>query len=119
MIEFLLCMAGVLAMAVLAIAPWTLLVQGGAALAAIGLVVGLPTGFAYHVQLRRELERCGSVAARWWLHPTAHHGRLDDAGQQAIRRMFRLGGAGCGVVFIGCFVVVIGILRSGASLVTS
>lgn len=119
MIEFLLCMAGVLAMAVLAIAPWTYLVQGGAVVALMGLVVGLPTGLAYHVQLRRELARCGPLAARWWLHPTGQHGRLDEAGKEAIRRMFRLGGAGCGVVFLGCFVVVIGILRSGAPLLGS
>jgi hypothetical protein len=116
MIELLLCMAGVLAMAVLALAPWTFLVQGGAAVAVLGLLVGLPTGLAYHVQLRRELARCGPVAARWWMHPTGQHGRLDEAGKEAIRTMFRLGGAGCGVVFFGCFVVLIGILRSGAFL---
>ena len=114
MIELFLCLAGLMAMTALALAPWPLLVQGGAALAVVGLGVGLPTGVAYHVRLRRELERCGHLVARWWLHPTAHHRHLDDHGQRAIRSMFRMGGAGCGLVFLGCFVVVIGVLRSGS-----
>ena len=115
MVELLLCLAALLAMTALALAPWPLLVQAGALLAVLGLGVGLPTGVAYHLQLRRELERCGHLVARWWLHPTAHHRHLDDQGQRAIRKMFRLGGGGCGVVFLGCLVVVIGVLRSGGA----
>ena len=119
MFELLLCGAGLLAMTAFAIAPWPLLVQGGAALAGLGLLVGLPTGVAYHVQLRRELGRCGQLAERWWLHPTGQHRYLDEAGARAIRLMFRLGGGGCGVVFLGCFVVMIGVLRSGSSAIAS
>ena len=115
MIELLLCLAGLMAMTALAIAPWPLLLQAGAALAGLGLLVGLPSGVAYHIQLRRELQRCGQLAERWWLHPTGQHRYLDESGARAIRRMFRLGGGGCGVVFLGCLVVVIGILRSGSS----
>ncbi len=112
--ELLLGVAGVIAMMSLASMPWTILVQGGAILAALGLLVGLPTGIAYHVKLRRELERCGFAVAGWWLHPTSHHGYLDEAGRRAIGPMYRWGGTGCGVVFLGCFVAVIGILRSGS-----
>lgn len=112
MIELLVCASAVMAMTALALLPWPLLVQGGALLAAAGLLLGLPTGVAYHVQLRRELARCGVRAARWWLQPTAWHRHLDAPGQAAIRTMFRLGGAGCGVVFLGCFAVVIGLVRA-------
>ena len=119
MIELLACVGGLAVVAGLAIAPWTLLVQAGALLAGIGLVLGLPTGFAYHVQLRRELERCDMLPARWWLQPTAHHVLLDESGRHAIRAMFHLGAGGFAVVSLGCIMVVAGLIRSASSTIAS
>ena len=44
-----------------------------------GLVEGVPTGFWYHVVLRRVLIQHGPLPRRWWIHPTRHHAQLTPA----------------------------------------
>jgi len=112
MIEVALTVTGLLAMATLALAPWPWLLQGGAALMAAGVAFGIPAGWRYHALLHRELGRVGARVPGWWWQPTAHHRHLDDSGRRAIAPSFRLGAAGCGVIFLGAFVVGVGLLRS-------
>ncbi len=116
MVETLLVIMGLLALTGLALTPWVALLQVGAAIMAAGLAFGVPAGWQYHVRLRRELGRLDAVEPRWWWQPTAHHHRLDGVGWAAIQRPFHWGAAGCGVIFIGAFVVTVALVRSGAVL---
>jgi hypothetical protein len=55
---------GVLAWSLLATET---LLLGGLWLVGAGLVLGVPTGLWYHVELRRVLALAGEVPRRWWL----------------------------------------------------
>ena len=116
MIELVLVLVGVVGLSALALLPWLWLLQGGAALVALGLFVGMPAGVVYHVQLHQELRAVGQLGARWWLQPIAQHVHLDDAGRERIRFMCGLGAAGCGVAFVGCLVIAVALVRSAGGL---
>src|SRR5712692_3173832 len=45
----------------------------------LGLVMGVPTGFWYHVILYRSLSARIRVPRTWWLAPSALHPHLTDA----------------------------------------
>jgi len=92
--------------------PWEILLQGGALVFALGLVFGLPTGFWYHVALRRELLRVGGLPARWWLHPVRHHGRLETESLGRVTPWFVAGGLGFGVILLGMLGILLGVLAT-------
>jgi hypothetical protein len=98
--------------AALAVAPDALLL-GGFWVTAAGLAVGLPTGFAYHLALRRSLRSAGRLPARWWLHPTALHGALPDADRARVLAWCGVGAAGFAVSLLGCSLVALGAWRAG------
>lgn len=82
----------------------------GAVLTAIGLVTGLPTGFAYHVALYRCLRRRIALPARWWLDPVALHSQLLETERRRVLTWFSAGGIGFGVVVLGCAVTLLGVV---------
>jgi len=51
----------------------------------LGLVVGVPTGFWYHVILYRIVSAKIAVPRKWWLSPSDLHVHLTDAEQRWIR----------------------------------
>src|SRR3989442_5671470 len=61
---------------------------------AAGLAEGVPTGFWYHVVLRRILIERGNLPPKWWIHPTRHHAQLSPDEHRRIRLWFVLGGIG-------------------------
>lgn len=73
-------------------APVMIMLALGALL--LGLVVGVPTGFWYHVVLYRIVAAKIAVPRRWWLSPSDLHVHLTDAEQRRIRLWYRLGGIG-------------------------
>jgi hypothetical protein len=89
-------------------AEWV--VQAGWACTAVGLLLGVPTGFWYHVKLRRCLRRAGDLPAGWWLRPVAHHGRLGPEEQSGVLVWFFAGGVGFGLSMVGCVGVGAGVL---------
>jgi len=95
-----------------AYAPWVPMLQLGAGLAALGMLVGVPAGLLYHVLLRARLSEHGRLEPRWWLRPVAQHALLDEAALRRIRPAFFVGGAGFLVTLLGCLVVVLGIVAS-------
>jgi hypothetical protein len=97
--------------AALAVAPDALLL-GGAWVAAAGLAFGVPTGFAYHVALRRSLRAAGRLPARWWLHPTALHGEIPHADRGRVLAWCGAGALGFVVSVLGCALVALGALRA-------
>jgi hypothetical protein len=93
--------------------PAAWLVEAGWICTAVGLLVGAPTGFWYHVKLRSILHRGGSLPPRWWLQPVAHHGRLAPDERLSVMRWFRIGGFGFAVAVLGCALVGGGVLLEG------
>lgn len=91
---------------------WSWLLVMGLVLTVLGLVVGVPTGMLYHVRLRTVLAASGPLPARWWLHPTALHERIDAARRTWVMRPFYIGAAGFMAILTGCGLTVVGILRS-------
>lgn len=85
-------------------------IGAGALLTAIGLAVGVPAGIAYHVRLAQALgpER----PPRWWWDPTSLHGRLPASRRAAVLRTFWIGAIACGACFVGCGLVVVGLMWS-------
>jgi ABC-type antimicrobial peptide transport system permease subunit len=73
-------------------APAMIMLALGALL--LGLVVGVPTGFWYHVLLYRIVSARIPVPRRWWLSPAALHVHLTDTERRRIWLWYRLGGIG-------------------------
>lgn len=95
--------------ALLAVVPWDVTFGLGVSLVAIGMAVGVPAGAIYHWQLFRAIR---PTEPRWWLHPTALHGRLPDGSRGAVMRWFRIGAVGFLLAIVGCLMVAVGAWRS-------
>jgi hypothetical protein len=117
MVESLLVLAAVACLAFLGLVaplvPAAWWVEAGWICTAVGLLVGAPTGFWYHVKLRAILRQGGRPPPRWWLHPVAHHGRLAPEERPSVMLWFRLGGLGFAVAVLGCALVGGGVLLEG------
>jgi hypothetical protein len=87
-----------------------LVVVAGVACATVGMALGLPTGFWYHVRLQACLRQRGELPARWWLRPVALHARLRSEERPRVLPWFYLGGAGFVAVMLGCAMIVVGVL---------
>lgn len=116
MIEALLVFASVLGLAVAGLLGTFVPVEGllywGGVLTGVGLLIGVPTGFWYHVALYRTLRPRGPVPARWWLHPVPLHARLEEHERRGVLRWFVAGGLGFCVVVIGFGVTLLGLLAA-------
>ena len=82
----------------------------GSACAALGLLVGVPTGFWYHVRLRASLLRVGRLPERWWVHPVALHGKIPAEERALVLLWFYVGGLGFVLTMLGCLVVALAVL---------
>ena len=82
----------------------------GLILLVAGLVEGVPTGFWYHVVLRRILIERGPLPSRWWIHPTRHHDQLTPEEHRRIRVWFVLGGIGYALAVAGGLAAIVGLL---------
>jgi len=89
-------------------APVMIVLALGALL--LGLVVGVPTGFWYHVLLYRIVSARIAVPRRWWLSPSALHVHLTGAEQRRIWLWYRLGGIGFVLSIIGGLAAIAGVL---------
>jgi hypothetical protein len=100
---------------VLPLIPWLTLIQLGAGTIALGLALGVPTGFVYHVKLARTLAARGELPRRWWLAPTSLHEQLRDDERGSVLAWFFAGGAGFVLTILGIALVIAGalVLRSG------
>jgi hypothetical protein len=89
--------------------PPDALLYAGGVITGIGLVVGVPTGFWYHVALYRVLRPRGPLPERWWLHPVPLHVHLEQTDRRSVLPWFVVAGLGFFEVVIGCVVVVLGL----------
>jgi hypothetical protein len=100
----------VVLLATVVTAPVMIVLALGALL--LGLVVGVPTGFWYHVLLYRIVSARIAVPRRWWLSPPALHVHLTGAEQRRIRLWYRLGGIGFVLSVIGGLAAIAGLLMA-------
>lgn len=70
-------------------------------LVGLGLVVGLPTGWRYHVMLHRTLGARGELPHRWWWNPTVHHHKMTDDDRMVVMPWFLAGASGMGLILLG------------------
>ena len=89
----------ILLLAMLLTAPVLIMLAIGIMI--LGLVVGVPTGFWYHVVLYRIVSAKIPVPRRWWLSPSALHVHLTDAEARRIRLWYGLGGIGFVLSMVG------------------
>jgi hypothetical protein len=82
----------------------------GLALLVLGLAVGVPTGFWYHVELYRLTSPKIPLPPRWWLSPGRLHRHLTAAEQRRIEPWFRIGGAGFVLCVAGGVAAIAGLL---------
>ena len=78
----------------------------------VGLVVGVPTGFWYHVVLYRIVSARIAVPRTWWLSPSALHVHLTDAERRRIWLWYRLGGIGFVLSVAGGLAAIAGLLMA-------
>ena len=98
--------------ALVALAPWWWLFGAGLALVGLGLAVGVPAGFYYHLRLWRALRPRLELGAAFWLHPVSFHPQLTDAEKKRVMPWLYLGGAGFIVALVGCALTGFGAWRS-------
>jgi len=102
---------GAVALAV-AVGTPSLLATLGLGTLGLGLVLGVPTGFWYHVVLYRCVASRTRVSRLWWLAPSDLHRHLSDADQRRIRPWYRIGGVGFVLCMVGGIVAIAGLLLS-------
>lgn len=109
--ELVVALAPLLLLALLALGvsyvPLQFLVGASLLLVTMGSLFGLPAGVWYHVLLRRELLRLGSLPAGWLWHPTRQHHLLDEPARKRVRLWFMLGGAGFVLIVTGALLGVL------------
>jgi hypothetical protein len=104
-VVLLLVVAGTLAAAL----SWDAIVLLGAAVAVGGFLLGVPTGFYYHVKLHAFLSPRGQLPRGWWWSPVRYHRLLLDAERPRVMPWFYLGAAGFAVVILGSLVTALGV----------
>ena len=112
MIETALTLALVALLSAGLLAPWLWVATAGAVGIAVGLLLGVPTGFWYHVELGRALRAHGAPPPRWWLRPVSHHDALEPSELARALPWFYLGGAGFVVTVGGCALLTLAALRT-------
>ena len=76
----------------------------------LGLLVGLPTGFWYHVILYRFVSARMPVPRAWWVSPSSLHTHLTGPERSRIRPWYLIGGAGFILSVVGGLVAMAGLL---------
>ena len=89
---------------------WMTILVAGVGLVAVGAVLGVPTGFYYHVKLHQALAPRGELPPRWWWSPVRYHAHLREDERSGVLLWFYLGGAGFAVMVLGCLVTLMGVL---------
>lgn len=81
----------------------------------LGLVVGVPTGFWYHVVLYRVVSSKVRLPRRWWMSPSVLHIHLTDVERRRINLWYRLGGVGFVLSVAGGLAAIAGLLLGARS----
>lgn len=77
---------------------------------AVGLLIGIPTGWWYHVVLYRALAARMALPPRWWRKPVELHPCLTPEEYQRVRPWFVAGALGFFLCLIGGVSAIAGML---------
>ena len=91
---------------------WVTVFGSGIVLILLGLAVGVPTGFYYHVLLYRFLKPRGQLPSTWWINPSGLHRALQAEELVQIRRWFVAGACGFMASVLGCALLALGAFRA-------
>ncbi|MEK7851311.1 MAG: hypothetical protein AAB275_05470 [Deltaproteobacteria bacterium] len=87
-----------------------IILAAGVTLIAIGLILGVPIGFYYHLLLFQRKKLLGLELKGWWISPRRYHEYLPEKERRILNRWFWIGAVffniamiGCGLVFIWLF----------------
>lgn len=112
MLELLLVLSGMVAIGLaglvsIVITP-QLMVELGFWVLAVGLLIGIPTGFWYHVALYRQLSPRIALPSRWWRAPVELYPQLTPAEYRQVRPWFVVGAAGFLLCCLGGIAAIVG-----------
>ncbi|HEX9742098.1 MAG TPA: hypothetical protein VGA17_04845 [Nitrospiraceae bacterium] len=82
----------------------------GLATLALGLLVGIPTGFWYHVLLYRVLSLRMALPRKWWWAPVDLHPHLTVQELARLKPWFTVGGIGFILSMVGGLAAMAGLL---------
>jgi hypothetical protein len=91
------------------VAPWETLYYGGIWVALAGFVLGVPTGFVYHVRLFRVLGPRGELPRGWYWRPLRFNSLLRPDERTGVM-------AWCYTGALGFAIICIGLLMMGAGV---
>ena len=114
MLELLLVLGTVLAIALIGLVTVAmtppLMVELGLWGLAVGLFIGIPTGWWYHVVLYRTLTARMALPPRWWRKPVELHPFLTAGEYQGVRPWFVAGALGFFLCLAGGMAAIAGLL---------
>jgi len=88
-----------------------ILLKFGFALTGFGLILGVPTGFYYHLLLFKFLKKRVALPFFWWLSPLKYHVYLIEYELKGLKIWFQIGALGFFISLGGCFIVFIGLIK--------
>lgn len=89
--------------------PWETLYYGGMWVTAAGFVVGVPTGFIYHLRLYQLLSPRGELPPGWYWRPLRFNARLRHDERSAVMSWCYVGGLGFVIICIGLAMMAAGV----------
>jgi hypothetical protein len=81
--------------------PWETLYYTGIWVTVAGFVLGVPTGFFYHVRLYQVLNPRGELPPRWYWKPLQFNARLRREERNGVMAWCYIGGFGFVVICVG------------------
>jgi hypothetical protein len=91
------------------VTPWESLYRAGIWLTVLGFVLGVPTGFVYHLRLYQALHARGELPKGWYWRPIQYNRRLRPDERFRVMSWCYAGGAGFGVICLGLLTMLAGI----------
>jgi len=113
MIELLLVLGGIVAIGLVGLGSIVitprLMTELGFWMLAGGLLIGIPTGIWYHVELYKQLSPRITLPRRWWRAPVELHPQLTPQEYRKVRPWFVVGAVGFLLCCLGGIAAIIGL----------
>jgi hypothetical protein len=103
--------AALVGLAVLLLVRWESLFYWGLLLVAAGMIVGVPTGFVYHVLLYRTLRRRDRLEKGWIWKPFKLHVHLERGDKLRVMPWAYMGALGFFAIVLGQILMASAILK--------
>jgi hypothetical protein len=89
--------------------PWETLYYVGIWVTVAGFVVGVPTGFVYHVRLYQVLHPRGELPRGWFWRPLRFNSRLRREERSGVMAWCYIGGSGFAIICLGLLMMGAGV----------